>query len=152
TKEQFDTRTRERFARFDKNGDSVIDQAEMEAVLKDGMSRRFDRRGRGKGMLDQRSLRAFDANRDGKVTPEEMRAEYERRFTEADRNASGKIGAAALPRAGRGHDARNEGPGGTSRGGRHRMTRGRGFLRQADANPDGVATREEVAALADREF
>jgi hypothetical protein len=32
------------------------------------------------------------------------------------------------------------------------MMRGLGFLRQADANQDGVVTKEEVAALADRDF
>lgn len=152
TKDQFDTRTRERFARFDKNGDNVIDPAEMEAVIKEGMSRRLERRGRGDGMMGERRMRAFDANRDGKVTSDEVRAEFERRFAEADINSDGKIDDADLPPLMRGRNAISEGRFGMGRGGRHGMKHGLGFLRQADANKDGVITKEEVAALADRDF
>ncbi|MGE0764917.1 MAG: EF-hand domain-containing protein [Hyphomicrobiaceae bacterium] len=152
TKEQFDTRTRERFARFDKNGDNVIDPAEMEAVLKDGMSRRFERRGRGKGMMGERMMRAFDADHDGKVTKDEVRAEFERRFAEADINSDGKIDDADLPPLMRGRNAISDGRLGMGRGGRHGMMRGLGLLRQADANKDGVVTKEEIAALAEQDF
>jgi len=152
TKDQFDTRTRERFARFDKNGDNVIDPAEMEAVIKDGMSRRVDRRGRGGDRMGQRALRAFDADHDGKATKDEVRVEFERRFAEADINSDGKIDDADLPPLMRGRSATDEGMFGMRRGGRHGMMRGLGFLRQADADKDGVVTKDEVAALADRSF
>lgn len=153
SKEQFDTRTRERFARFDKNGDNVIDPSEMEAVIKDGMSRRFGKGGRGGPMMGERMTRAFDANHDGKVTKDEVRAEFERRFAEADINSDGKIDDTDLPPMMRGRNGIDDGPAfGMRRGGRHGMMRGMGFLKQADANKDGVVTKDEVDALADRNF
>jgi Ca2+-binding EF-hand superfamily protein len=151
TKDQFDTRTRERFARFDKNGDNVIDPAEMEAVIKDGMNRRFDRHGHS-GMKGKRMLRTFDANHDGKVTKDEVGAEFERRFAVADINSDGKIDDADLPPQMRGRNAFSEDAVGMRRGGRHGMMRELGFLRQADTNKDGVVTKEEVAAYADQRF
>ncbi|MGD9804639.1 MAG: hypothetical protein AB7E81_17565 [Hyphomicrobiaceae bacterium] len=150
TKDQFDTRTRERFARFDKNGDNVIEPAELEAVINEGMSRRFQRRGHDKGMMGGRMLRAFDANHDGKVTKDEVRSEFERQFAEADINSDGKIDDADLPPMMRGRNAISEGH--LGRGGRRGMMRELRHLRQADANKDGVVTKEEVAALADKEF
>ena len=152
TKEQFDTRTRERFARFDKNGDNVIDPAEMEAVIKDGKSRRFDRHGHRGGMMGKRMQRAFDADRDGKTTKDEVRAEFARRFAEADINSDGKIDDADLPPVMRGRNAISNGFTGMRHRGRHGKMHGLGFLRQADADKDGVVTKEEVAAFADGKF
>lgn len=152
TKEQFDTRTRERFARFDKNGDNVIEPAEIEAVINERMSARAERHKRGKGMMGQRMLRSFDTDRDGKVTKEEVSAEFERRFAEADINSDGKIDDADLPPMMRGRNAISEGRFGMGRGGRHGMGSGLGLLRRADTDKDGVITKEEVAALADRNF
>jgi len=152
TKEQFDTRMRERFARFDKNGDNVIDPAEIEAVLKEKSSRRHGRHGRDGDGPSKRDLRAFDANHDGKITPDEVRAEVERRFVEADINGDGKIDDADLPPIMRGRNAIDEGVPGMRRGRDHGMRKELSFLRQADTNKDGVVTRDEVRALADREF
>ncbi|MEZ5818353.1 MAG: EF-hand domain-containing protein [Hyphomicrobiaceae bacterium] len=150
TKEQYETRVRERFARFDKNGDNVIDPAEMESVINESMSRRFG--GRGRGQMGQRLMRAFDANHDGKVTQDEFRAEVGRRFAEADINSDGKIDDADLPPTMRGRNAIAEGGFGMGSGHRRGMMRGLGFLRQADANKDGVVTKAEATAFADQQF
>lgn len=74
TKEDHDARTRERFARLDRNSDGVIDAGEIEASISgrmDAMRSRFG--GQGPRMAE-RMLRYFDSNKDGKVTREEMRA------------------------------------------------------------------------------
>ena len=39
TKDEFDARTRERFARIDKNSDGIIDAAEIEAIVRERMGR-----------------------------------------------------------------------------------------------------------------
>lgn len=151
TKDEFDTRMRERFGRLDKNGDNVVDATEMEAAVNERMSKRFARRDRGEGPMGGRLMRAFDGNRDGKVTVEEARAEFGRRFAEFDLNADGKIDDADLPPMMRGRGLLEDGSIGMGRRGGHGGMRGLGLLRQADANNDGVVTREEVGAMADRE-
>src|SRR5688500_6338123 len=71
TQDEFDATTRARFARLDKNGDGVIDASEIEAV----MTKRFERhRGKHGGRFGQRLMRAFDTDRDGKVTKDEFTA------------------------------------------------------------------------------
>jgi Ca2+-binding EF-hand superfamily protein len=127
----------------------VIDPAEMEAVIKDGKGRRFHRHGHRGGMMGKR---AFDANHDGKITKDEVRAGFERRFAEADINSDGKVDDADLPPVMRGRNAISNGFTGMRHRGRHGKMHGLGFLRQADANKDGVVTKEEVAALADQRF
>ena len=151
TKDEFDTRMRERFGRLDRNGDNVVDPAEMEAAVNERMSHRFGRRDRGEGPMGGRLMRAFDGNRDGKVTVEEARAEFDRRFAEFDLNSDGKIDDADLPPMMRGRGVLEDGSAGMSDRGRHGKMRGLGFLRQADTNKDGVVTREEVRAAAERE-
>jgi len=149
TKDEFDSRARERFGRLDKNGDNVIDAAEIEAMINDRMSRR---QGRQAGQMGGRMMRAFDGNRDGKVSLDEVRAEFARRFAEADLNSDGKVDDADLPPVMRGQNAIAGGDGvGMSRGGRRGMMSGLGFLRKADANKDGVVTLDEVNAMAARE-
>jgi Ca2+-binding EF-hand superfamily protein len=123
----------------------------MEAVLKDGMGRRFRRHGHG-GMTGKRIEHAFDANHDGKITKDEVRAEFERRFAAADINSDGKIDDADLPPWMRGRNAIGDDSAGARRGGRHGMRRELRFLRAADTNKDGVVTRDEVAAQADQRF
>lgn len=149
TKDEFDARVRERFGRLDKNSDNVVDATEIEAMINDRMARRHG--GRGEGRMGERMLRAFDGNRDGKVSADETRAEFARRFAEADLNNDGKIDDADLPPMMRGRNALAEGGMQMGRGGRHGGAGGWGWLRQSDANKDGVVTREEVQALADRE-
>lgn len=152
TKDEFDARARERFGRLDKNADNVIDAAEIETMVNDRMSRRHARQDAGDGHMGGRMMRAFDGNRDGKVSLDEVRAEFARRFAEADLNSDGKIDDADLPPMMRGQNAIAGGDGvGMGRGGRRGMMQGLGLLRKADANKDGVVTLDEVNAMAARE-
>lgn len=157
TKEDFDRRSRERFASIDRNSDGVIDAAEIEAAMSSHVTAFKQRRGGMDGHMDGHLKRMFDSNRDGKVTRDEARAEMMRRFVEMDLNNDGRIDDNDLPPMMRGRNAlaggeglgmgRMSGAGIVSRG-----MGGLGMLRQADANKDGVITREEAEALADREF
>ena len=150
TKDEYDARARERFARIDKNSDGVLDMAEIEAALAAHGERHKRWAGRGEGRMGQNLIRQFDGNRDGKVTVEEARAEIERRFKEADLDSNGRIDDADLPPMMRGRNWIAEGGKGPM--GRHGGGMGlHGALREADANKDGVVTREEAQALADRQ-
>lgn len=151
TKEEHEARARERFARLDKNSDGVIDTTEIDAALAERQG--WFRRHRGADMAPgARALGHFDANRDGKVTREEARAEVERRFAEMDLNNDGRIDDQDLPPMLRGRNVIAEGGPGMGAGpGRRGGIGGLGLLRQADTNKDGVVTRDEAAALADRE-
>ncbi len=157
TKDEVEAQSRERFARIDRNSDGVIDTAEIEAALSARMGGHKGRRGDGPdGQMGQHLLRMFDGNRDGKVTKDEARTEVMRRFAEMDLNRDGRVDDADLPPMMRG---RNALPGGAEggmgpMGGRHGGgpgMAGLGHLRQADANKDGIITREEAEAFADRE-
>lgn len=143
TQDEFDATTRARFARLDKNGDGVIDASEIEASL----NRRFEHRGFGRGVLGQRLIRAFDTDRDGKVTKDEFMATVRSRFAQMDLNNDGRITDEDLPPAMRGRnilagDSDGRGPG-------RRILR---LLRDADANKDGVVTLDEALAAADQRF
>lgn len=144
TQDEFDTTTRARFARLDKNGDGVIDASEIEAAL----SRRFERHGKHGGRLGQRLMRAFDTDRDGKVTKDEFMATVRDRFAQMDLNNDGRITDEDLPPRLRGRDILasdsmgHHGPG-------RRLLR---LLRDADTNKDGVVTRDEAMAAAEKRF
>lgn len=142
TQEEYDARTRERFARLDRNGDGVIDAAEIEADFAQRMRRRS-------GMhehMGQRVLRRFDADRDSKVTKEEFIAGIRNRFAQLDLDNDGKITDADLPPMLRGRGALTAEDGGTRRG---RMF---ALLREADANKDGVITLDEALTAAEKRF
>lgn len=145
TQEEFDANTRARFARLDRNGDGVIDASEIEAAM-------AQRAARHKGHRDgmgERLLRRFDVDRDGKVTKDEFMKNVRDRFAELDLNNDGRITDEDLPPAmrGRGFLTGNAEP--PRRGiGRRIFT----LLRDADANKDGIITREEVTAAAERRF
>ena len=160
--DEYDTQTRERFARFDKNSDGVIDAAEIEAALSQNMDRRRGMmRGRAGGQgPGERMIAAFDENKDGKVTKDEFQNVIKKRFAEADLNNDGKISDEDLPPMMRGRNALSGGAGrgagmglGISGGigdgpGGGMM----GFLRDADANKDGVITLDEALAAAMKRF
>lgn len=149
-----DTRTRERFARFDRNSDGVIDAAEVEAALAERMSERHGRLGRKGGAMGERMLRRFDENRDGKVTRDEFNNVVRKRFAEVDLNSDGRITDDDLPPTMRGRNVLADG-GGLDHGrgfGSGMAGRVMGFMRGADANKDGVITLEEAQAQAGKMF
>jgi Ca2+-binding EF-hand superfamily protein len=86
TLERFLSRFDGRFAVFDKNGDGVIDQAEIAAAQKERAA-----------AISTRMLRRFDRDRDGKVTREEFLAPAKERFVELDMNDDGRITDEDLP-------------------------------------------------------
>ncbi|MEM9030071.1 MAG: hypothetical protein AAGC70_17035 [Pseudomonadota bacterium] len=164
TKDDALARARSRFARFDANGDGVIDRTEVSARLEQRMSRRW----RGNRRLERRMLRIrrADADRDGKVTRAEFRQRAEERFRRGDLNGDGQISDPDLPPFLRDQDAlkRDAGllPGRRfahgRRGhkhGRHGPRRGARalqMLRRANVNNDNVVTKDEVMAAVDKRF
>ena len=79
-------RTDRRFARLDKNGDGVIDAADLTAQSSERTA-----------FASQRFLRRFDADKDGKVTRDEFNRFAKERFTNLDLDDDGKITEADLP-------------------------------------------------------
>jgi Ca2+-binding EF-hand superfamily protein len=145
TQDEFDATTRARFARLDKNGDGVIDASEIEGA----MAKRFERhRGKHGGRLGERLMRAFDTDRDGKVTKDEFTATVRSRFAQLDLNNDGRITDEDLPPRLRGRDILAS----DSRMGRGPGRRILGLLRDADANKDSVVTLDEAMAAADKRF
>jgi Ca2+-binding EF-hand superfamily protein len=145
TQDEFDATTRARFARLDKNGDGVIDASEIEAV----MTKRFERhRGKHGGRFGQRLMRAFDTDRDGKVTKDEFMATVRSRFAQMDLNNDGRITDEDLPPRLRGRDILAS-DGHMGRGPGRRILR---LLRDADTNKDGAVTLDEALAAADKRF
>lgn len=144
TQDEFDATTRARFARLDKNGDGVVDISEIEATL----SKRFERRGDGRGKMAQRRMRAFDTDRDGKVTKDEFMTTVRSRFAQFDLNNDGRITDEDLPPRLRGRNILAS-DSGSGRGPGRRLLR---LMRNADANKDGVVTLDEAMAAADKRF
>ncbi|MFM1814297.1 MAG: hypothetical protein RLZ98_992 [Pseudomonadota bacterium] len=152
TLEDIETRARERFARFDKNGDNVLDASEIEARFTE---RREGRRGRrGGGMrMGMGMIRRFDQDNDGKVTKAEFDQSLQRRFQQIDLNNDGRITDADLPPMLRGRNIlAGNGDRQGMRGRGHRGMRMFGQLRGTDANKDGAVTLEEFAARANERF
>lgn len=156
TKEDYDAQTRARFARWDENGDGVVDKAEVEKRITSRMERRMQRRGGGGGGM--RMLRRFDEDRDGTVTKAEIETYVTRMFTRMDLDGDGRITDADLPPMMRGLDIiKGERPHFAMHHGGHHGRRAHGrrggmpMLRHmlgADANKDGEITIEEAQALA----
>ena len=158
TQDEFDTRTRERFARLDRNSDGVIDSAEVEAGI---AARTGDRGDRMREMMLQRMLGRFDTNRDSKIGKDEFLDRVKKEFARADLNNDGRITDDDLPPMMRGRDVLKGGGrgmggqmGAIGRGGPGMDGMGMmlGRLLEADANKDGVITLDEVLATATKRF
>lgn len=148
TRDEFDARTRERFARLDRNNDGVIEAAEVEAAATSRMNE--GPMSRMKAQIGQRLLRRFDANRDGKVTREEFLAGVRARFAELDLNNDGRITDDDLPPLMRGRGVLSGGAAAT--GPMLGWMGALALLRDADANKDGVIGLDEALAAAERRF
>lgn len=151
TKDEFDARTRERFARLDKNSDGVVDTAEFESAIAGHMDQMRERMGGGPRM-GERMIRMFDANKDGKVTKDEFQAGIKTRFAELDLNNDARITDEDLPPLMRGRNVLSGGAGGMGMGRGMGGGMGIAMLRDADANKDGVITLEEALGAADKRF
>ncbi len=154
SKEDYDARTRSRFAKWDANGDGVVDAEEAQARIERRMEGRMGRRG---GRRMERMLRRFDADRDGKVTKAEAEAHVSEMFAKADLDGDGAITDADLPpmmrdrnvlsgegQFGRHGMGRGHGRYGRRHGGRHGAKRMMHFIIGANANKDGEVTIQEV--------
>jgi len=74
------------FSRVDANGDGFVDKAELIAMGSDRRAR-----------FEERFIKRFDTNKDGKVTKDEFEAPARARFAANDLNDDGKISDADLP-------------------------------------------------------
>ena len=158
SKADYDTETRSKFAAMDANTDGVVDKAEIEAALAKRMEGR--REGRRGGQRMQRRLARYDANNDGKVTLDEVKAYIADRFQRMDLNGDGKITDEDLPPIMRGMNVLSggDGMGMAMRGHGHRHHAHYGgarmirYLTGADANKDGAVTLDELQARAGKRF
>lgn len=146
TADEYDARTRERFARIDKNGDGVLDAAEIEAAITE-RGRRGGATPDGRGNPGERMLQRF-GDKDGKITKDAFLAEAKRRFAQIDLNGDGKITDDDLPPLMRGKGMlKATGPAVAGPRG-HRIAR----LRAADANGDGVITLDAYIGAETKRF
>lgn len=145
TREAFDERVRERFARFDANSDGVIDAAELESALA-RRHRGFGHRHGGKDKAAKEEGADKDQARRGRsVTKSEFLDNVRRRFAMLDLDGDGKITDADLPPTMRDRGVLT----GEQRG--RRGGRMFAFLRGADADKDGAISLDEaVKAAGDR--
>ena len=149
SKEDFDARTRSRFARFDANSDGTVDSEEVRAMVERRMKRHQRRRRAGR--MGQRMMRRFDVDKDGKVTRDEFDTRTTEMFGRADLDRDGKITDADLPPMMRDRGVLS-GKGAMRRKGRRRGARFMRFLRGADTNGDNVITSEEAKVEAFKRF
>ncbi len=146
TKDEFETRARERFARIDKNGDGVLDLAEIEAALAAGAEGRRGFMGRERGGDPSRRIASMLGGKDGKTTRQQALDTAARLFDEMDLDRDGRITDADLPpmMRGRGGLAGREGQG---------MGRGPlGDLAREAAGADGTISKDAFLAAAGRRF
>ena len=155
SKEDFDAKTRSRFAKWDADSDGVVDATEAEARIARRIERRFNRHG---SRRLKRMLRRLDTDRDGKITREEMEARVTERFKRMDLTSDGRITDDDLPPMLRGRDFLSREVGarrGHHRGGQRQRGRGRRMMRHlsgADTDKDGVVTLQELQDKASKRF
>jgi Ca2+-binding EF-hand superfamily protein len=149
TREAFDEKVRERFARFDANSDGVIDSAEIEAALAKHRGRRHH------GFRERRTDRAGkDESRMGRsVGKSAYLDEVRRRFAMLDLDSDGRITDADLPPRMRDRGVLTRLAGEEGRGLRsHRHGRMLGFMRGASVDQNGGITQDEVIRVAGERF
>lgn len=149
SKEDYDARTRSRFARLDANSDGTIDSEEARALIERRMERR-QRRWRARRFSD-RMIRRFDVDKDGKVTRNEFETRVADIFKRGDLDGDGKITDADLPPMMRDRGVLS-GNGEMRRRGRRRGARFMRFLRGADTNGDNIITFDEARVAAFKRF
>lgn len=151
TKQDYDARTRARFAEMDANSDGTIDAGEAKTVVERRMERRQRRAGRNGRRFAERMTRRFDVDGDGKVLREEFDARVKERFDRADLDGDGRITDADLPPMMRGRGILS-GKSSWGHRGRRRGARFMRFLRDADRNGDDVITFEEAKEVTAQRF
>lgn len=143
TKSEFDARTRERFARLDRNSDGVIDTSEIEAALSERMAAR--RNAHGNGPAGQALMRIFDVDRDGKITKAEFLDRVKKRFAQFDLNNDGRLTDDDLPPLMRGQNILAKASAGT-------LGRRFGWLRGVEVDAQGGITQQAVLVVAEKRF
>lgn len=149
TREAFDEKVRERFARFDANSDGIIDVAEIEAALAKRKSRHH------RSFRERRADRAGrDEDRIGRsIGKSAYLDEVRRRFAMLDLDSDGRITDADLPPRMRDRGVLTRLAGEEGRGMRgHRHGRMLGFMRGASVDQDGGITQDEVVRVAGERF
>ncbi len=166
TRDEYDARTRSRFAKWDANGDGVVDSSEVEAYIAWRLEGRWSRGDRGGERGFERMLRRFDRDGDRQVTSAEVDTWLGERFERIDLNGDGRITDEDLPPMMRGREilsgkaeAHFMGRGHRGHGRRHHRRRGGGMhgmmmrsLLGADTNGDNAITPEEFRAKAMKRF
>jgi Ca2+-binding EF-hand superfamily protein len=148
TREAFDEKVRERFARFDTNSDGVIDVAEIEAAL--AKAREHHHRGPRHRHADRDGAgKRGDVGRGRTVTKSEFLDNVRHRFAQADLDGDGKITDADLPPTMRGRGVLTSEQGVRHGGPGLRMI---AFLRGAEADKDGAITLDAVIKAAGDRF
>lgn len=145
TSAESEARARERFARFDRNGDGVIDRSEIEAAFAD-IAARGPGRDRAGNRVDR--LTRMLGGKDGRVTKEQALDTVKRMFDELDLDGDGRITDADLPPMMRGRGGL-----GTGSAGMRRMPMGPfGQLLREAAAADGTVSRDAVLTVAAKRF
>ncbi len=149
-------------AKLDKNSDGQITSEEARPAMPEGRGRGGRGEGRGEGadnagalVVEEtvKTLMAFDANGDGKLSRSELPDRFQGLFDRADVNKDGiltadeirKMAAAQAPppepegRGGRGGRGRGDGPGGEMN-----FIRFDPILAAVDTNGDGVISADEI--------
>jgi Ca2+-binding EF-hand superfamily protein len=153
TRQAFDEKVRERFARFDLNSDGAVDVAEIEAALAKAGKRHRGFRGFRERRAEREGATKEEAAPGRSMTKPAYLDEVRRRFALLDLDSDGRITEADLPPTMRNRDAlarlSSEQAPATRR---HRHAPRLGFLRGATVDKDGGIPLDEVLRVAGERF